>query len=71
MPKNRKTLIDSVLDRAGEVGRGSLDITRRMLTGRKKKKKKSSTRKLAESNTRAIKALALQVEQCSGRDREK
>ncbi|MFI0511103.1 hypothetical protein ACH3Y9_12850 [Streptomyces sp. WSLK1-5] len=65
MPKKRKALIDSVLDRAGDVGGDLLGITRTVLTGRKKK---SSTRKLAESNARAIEALALRLDQYARRD---
>ncbi|MFC9176796.1 hypothetical protein [Streptomyces sp. NPDC057107] len=66
MAKGRKSRIDRVLDRAGDVGGDLLGITRTLLTG--KKKKKSSTRKLAESNARAIEALALKLDQYARRD---
>ncbi len=68
MPKKRKALIENVLDRAGDVGGELLGITRTVLTG---KKKKSSTRKLAESNARAVEALALKLDKYARRDQAK
>ncbi|MEU5583429.1 hypothetical protein ABZ791_37980 [Streptomyces huasconensis] len=52
------------------MGRDSLDLTSRALTG-KRKKKKSSTRKLAERNNRAIEALVAQLDKYIKQDREK
>jgi Skp family chaperone for outer membrane proteins len=71
MSKKRKSIVDEVLDRASDVGRGSRDITRRALTGKKKKKGKKSTRKLLRRNNRAIEALVVQLDQYIKHDRAK
>ncbi|MFJ8584304.1 hypothetical protein ACIRD2_06550 [Streptomyces sp. NPDC093595] len=68
MAKRRKSLIDDVLDRTGDVGRDARKLTRRALTGKKKKKK--SARKLAKRNSRAIEVLAAQLERYIRHDRE-
>ncbi|MFE1521428.1 hypothetical protein ACFW9I_32170 [[Kitasatospora] papulosa] len=71
MSKRRKSIIDDVLDRAGDVGRDSRKVTRRALTGKKRKKGKKSTRKLVKRNNRAIEALVVQLDQYIKHDRAK
>ncbi|MGC5567252.1 hypothetical protein ACPYPG_31025 [Streptomyces sp. FR-108] len=70
MPKRRKSLIDDVLDRAGEAGRGLRDTADRVRTG-KKKKGKSGTAKLVERNSRATEALIVKLDEYIKHDRAK